>query len=448
MRTTGWGRDSRKASAVELAAVDASVRVEGIPRELPVVVSSTVDARFGPTAVLGIPAADETDREIAVRLGLDFDESAADDHALTDTAAVRFRMGDVPISRQRAWGTPMPIVYCDACGVVPVPLEQLPVRLPDGFVVRGEGNALLDDPDFVNCSCPRCEGPAKRETDTMDCHVDNAWTILPAAVPADARADSMFDHRGLEDWLPVDQLVQGGDTGSFSLDLRVVMKALRDEGTLAFIPDGEPYRAVVMHGMVTRNGRKMSKHLGNGVSPEELVGQVGADTVRLAALHAAAPQKSVNWSESMLQECGDFLSRLWRYASPRMEPRHGDEFDTADRLRRWLAASCDTATAKITRNIATVHTHLATRNLMRMLDQIEEFERRVIDRRGGLSTEDEAAIRVALVRLTQLLGPLAPHMAHELWSMSGESDLLADAGWPEPDLAPDNDGRARALVRT
>ncbi len=315
-------------------------------------VSPLVDSRFGPTVVLGMPARDRTDEVIARRLGFELPEAARRARrrarcrrraALALTArpallgarpAVRYRAFDFAISRQRSWGTPIPIVYCEQCGTVPVPREELPVLLPLDIRPTGTGNPLAELDEFVQTTCPSCGGPARRETDTLDCHFDALWLWVPACVPPEEREDSLEEIFALADlrhWLPSERLVAGSDSGNFVFDQRIVTKALRDIGPLAFLADGEPFAGCLFHEMVTADGRKMSKHLGNVVDPDELVARYGADTVRLAVLYAASPQKSLNWSDSAVLRCSRFLTQVWEYS-------HSDDRSPGHRTGRGAAA--------------------------------------------------------------------------------------------------------------
>ena len=261
---------------------------------LPLVVSPLADARYGPTAALGIPAVDEADAAIAARVGSGWGRGRRPRRnpgaAPEARPTVRYRAADFSISRQRFWGTPIPIVNCEGCGPVPVPEADLPVVLPRDIEPTGEGNPLAERAEFVEVACPRCGEPARRETDTLDCHFDALWLWVPSAVPPAARAEQMFSHPDLRRWLPSERLVAGADSGGFVFDQRVVTKALRDIGPFAFMAEGEPFTGCLFHEMVIADGRKMSKHLGNVVDPDELVEQYGADTVRLAVLYAAAGQ--------------------------------------------------------------------------------------------------------------------------------------------------------------
>ena len=323
LRSGGWERSARDAAAVPV--IDTGASLAGPDGgELPVFVSPLVDARFGPTAALGIPAVDEADAAIAERVAARLGPEPADPAVggeVEAREAKRYRASDFSIGRQRYWGTPIPVVNCEGCGPVPVPVEELPVVLPRDIEPTGEGNPLAERPDFVDVECPRCGEPAKRETDTLDCHFDALWLWVPAAVPPEARAEEMFTHPDLRHWLPSERLVAGNDSGSFVFDQRVVTKALRDIGPFSFLEDGEPFAGCLFHEMVVADGRKMSKHLGNVVDPDELVERHGADTVRLAILYAAGPAKTLNWNDGAMRFAGRFLNNLWDYAIDRFAPR-------------------------------------------------------------------------------------------------------------------------------
>jgi leucyl-tRNA synthetase len=439
LRDAGWQRDDRKLEEVTVIQTSLSVFAPGIPRPLPVLVSPSVDARFGPTAVLAVPSVDRTDGAIHAQLGSSTSRGAlrhggvwrGKQAPLQTRPAKRFRAGDFPISRQRAWGTPIPIVHCDACGTVPVPLDQLPVRLPQDLVVTAEGNALLERPDFLECACPACDGPARRETDTLDCHFDAGSQQYPLPAPTADRGRSLLTHPELARWVPVELYINGADTGQFVLDQRTISKMLRDLGHFTWLPDGECYRTTFTHEMVQLDGRKMSKHLGNTVTPQEIVERIGADALRLATLHAAAPAKAFTWDESLLTYARGFLRRLWAFAEPRLSAADGpvDELDRADGLRRRLGGWCDTAVAKVTENYERLDPHRATRNVMTLLDRIEDFETRVLAHRE-LTAEDRDAVVYALCLLLRLLAPVTPHIAEELWSRTGAEGFIGDAGWP------------------
>ncbi|MCW3029606.1 MAG: tRNA synthetase class, partial [Solirubrobacterales bacterium] len=413
-----------------------------------------------------VPPQDRTDTVIARRLGLEasHDGDSDEDSAAVRTPAsvapdadgspqpavrpaVRYRAYDFAISRQRSWGTPIPIVYCDDCGAVPVPIDQLPVVLPLDIRPTGAGNPLAELEEFVNVSCPNCGGPARRETDTLDCHFDALWLWIPATVPPESREETLEAILALPDlrhWLPSERLVAGSDSGNFVFDQRTVTKALRDIGPLAFLEDGEPFAGCLFHEMVISDGRKMSKHLGNVVDPDELVERYGADAVRLAVLYAARPQRSLNWSDSALLRCHRFLTQVWDYSHAKLadlkdsqrraaeggDPDEEPVRDTSEHLRLRLAKWCEAAVERTTEDMEQLEMHSAARNVMRLFDRIKDFEKRVLDRDGQLGKANSEALISALTLLAQLLGPLTPHIAEELWIAFGNDGHGAQTPWP------------------
>jgi len=446
MRSGGWDRSARDARSMPIVDTGASISGPG-GEELPVFVSPIVDARYGPTAAFGIPVVDESDRDLAGRMDRVDDWEGADEDGEAPAAepvpgareAKRYRANDFSISRQRSWGTPIPIVLCETCGPVPVAEADLPVVLPRDIAPTGEGNPLGERPDFVDVACPGCGEPAKRETDTLDCHFDALWLWVPAAVPPQDRAELMFEHPDLKEWLPAERLVAGGDSGGFVFDQRVVTKALRDIGPFAFLEDGEPFAGCLFHEMVIADGRKMSKHLGNVVNPDELVERYGADTVRLAVLYAAGPAKTLNWSDGSLRFANRFLRNLWTYCQDRFAaledaPHAADAAaDTEfmrDRLRKW----CDNGLARITADTEELQMHKAVRNLTRLFERIQDFEKRVVKRRGQLDRADAEAQVAALVLLLQALAPFVPHAAEELLVTAGGADSIGR--WPDAEAIP------------
>ncbi len=478
LRSGGWERGSREAETIPV--IDTG-RVVLAPdgAELPVLVSPLVDSRFGPTVALGVPSRDRTDAVIARRLGFEFDDGDGDDSGVANShrsaagangaraentsaaaeqrAAVRYKAFDWVISRQRSWGTPIPIVYCEQCGTVPVPREQLPVVLPLDLRPTGTGNPLAELEEFVNTTCPSCGRPARRETDTLDCHFDALWLWIPACVPSESRDDSLENILALPDlrcWLPSERLVAGSDSGNFVFDQRIVTKALRDIGPLAFLTDGEPFAGCLFHEMVTADGRKMSKHLGNVVDPDDLVSRYGADTVRLAVLFAASPQKSLNWSDSAVLRCSRFLAQVWDYSHAKLAqqaaaavtadgetgpPAGADDGagqirDTSEHLRLKLSQWCEAGVGRITDDMENLEMHSAVRNVMRLFDRIKDFEKRVLAREAELSAANLAALIEALTVLAQTLGPLAPHLAEELWIAFGHDEQTAHTPWPSVSL--------------
>ncbi len=436
LRSGGWERSARDAETIPLVKTGRVLTGPG-GTELPVLISPVVDARFGQTIALGVPSEDRTDAVIAERLGLTGEEEG-EPAAVAGRPAVRYKASDWVVSRQRSWGTPIPIVYCDSCGTVPVGRDQLPVLLPLDIRPTGTGNPLAELEDFVNTECPACGGPARRETDTLDCHFDAFWLWIPACVPPEFRAEPLEEILSLPDlrhWLPSERLVAGSDSGNFVFDQRTVTKALRDIGPLAFLSDGEPFAGCLFHEMVIRDGRKMSKHLGNVVDPDELLERYGADTVRLAVLYAARPQRSLNWSDSAVLRCHRFLNQVWDYTNAKLalSGTGGPEeppADTSEHLRLKLTQWCDAAVERTTADMEELEMHSAVRNVMRLFDRIKDFEKRVLAREPALSPANVEALLGALSILAQMLGPFAPHIAEELWLALGHEEGAAQTPWP------------------
>ncbi len=438
-RHGGGRREERRDASLWAVATGGMAMAAPFKDPIPVLISPSVDARVGPTALLGIPSKDSTDRTLREHVpeqGLGMKWKATSKFSLSP--ATRYRAGDFTISRQRAWGAPIPLIHCEDCGTVPVPLEDLPVRLPENLA--SEPGAGLDRfPEFLECACPSCGKPARREADTLDCHIDASWSYVPPAVPPDARSETMFEHPDLSHWLPMKRLVQGADNGQFSLNMRLGAKMLRDIGVLDFLEDGEPFEASLMHEMVQKDGRKMSKHLGNVVAPQDLVAEYGADAVRFAVLYAAAPSRAFNWNDLALKHCASFLSGFWSYAQPRLEARgplpEDAEIDTADKWRSRLAMWCEKGVERVTGHYERLEPHQAARNIMRFADRVRDFEKRAIKARGELDEADQDALAIALLQVAMVMAPIAPHMAEELWQAAGREGFVCQAPWPGASVA-------------
>jgi leucyl-tRNA synthetase len=467
LRSSGLQRSSREAGAIALIDTGRTLPSPAGDGSLPVLISPGVDGRFGATAVFGVPERDRTDEVIAERLSdlLSGSSSRTDDERRpageTSTApreAVRYKAEDFSISRQRSWGTPIPIVYCQTHGAVPVSEDELPVLLPLDITPTGIGNPLAELREFVQTTCPLCGGPAERETDTLDCHFDALWLWVPVCVPPESRGESLEEILALKDlrhWLPSERVVAGSDSGNFVFDQRIVTKALRDVGPLAFLADGEPFAGCLFHEMVISDGRKMSKHLGNVVDPDALVERYGADTVRLAVLYAARPQKTLNWNDSAVLRAHRFLIQVWEFSQSQLTAAEqlaaadglaraapgGEELareqdaagqtvrDTTEHLRLKLSQWCEKGAEKITEDMEGLEMHSAVRNVMRLFDRIRDFEKRALAREDQLSAADRHALLSALGVFAQLLAPLAPHIAEELWIAFGaDGDALMP--WP------------------
>jgi leucyl-tRNA synthetase len=346
-------------------------------------------------------------------------------------AAVTYRLRDWLISRQRYWGTPIPMVYCEKDGVVPVPDDQLPVVLPSDAPFTGEGgNPLTKVPAFVNATCPRCGGPARRETDTMDTFVDSSWYFYRYLSPR--KHDGPFDTGAVRYWFPIDLYVGGIEHAILHLVYsRFWTKVMRDLGLVTF---DEPVTRLFPQGMVHLNGEVMSKSRLNTVAPDEIIGRYGADTLRLYMLNVAAPEDPLEWSDENISGVHRFLQRVWRLVD-----RHAEAF--AGEIRAPLPAEPSPAARALRRK---VHQTIA-----KVTDDIEERIKlntavsaliELVNEMYRLEPEIESGpqrpvLREAIEALVLLLGPFAPHMAEELWMRLGRRFSVVDRPWPVADPA-------------
>ncbi|HSL82371.1 MAG TPA: class I tRNA ligase family protein, partial [Thermoanaerobaculia bacterium] len=339
-------------------------------------------------------------------------------------ARVTYRLRDWLISRQRYWGTPIPVVYCETCGVVPVPEEELPVELPYEVELTGrEGNPLARSKGFVETECPRCGGAARRETDTMDTFVDSSWYYLRfLSAHDDAR---MFDPERAGRWCPVDQYIGGIEHAILHLlYARFVCKVLQDFG---MVPFGEPFTNLFNQGMITlyseRSGRveKMSKSRGNTVSPDELIESMGADTERVYTLFLGPPEEEVEWNEEAVAGAYRFLNRLWRAADALEDAPATAPSDAELERKRHETIK------RVTDDMERFKFNTAVAALMELLNALT----RALDDK----TASRRTCEAALDTLVQLLHPIAPHLTEELWERRGHLGTLLESTWPEHDEA-------------
>jgi len=344
---------------------------------------------------------------------------------------IHYRLRDWGISRQRYWGTPIPVVYCEACGPVPVPEDQLPVVLPtDVQLPEGGGSPLPKLEEFVNTTCPRCDAPARRETDTMDTFVESSWYFLRYTSP---RLDSApFDPEALQAWLPVTQYIGGVEHAVLHLLYsRFFTRVLRD---LGWVKLDEPFARLLTQGMVIKDGAKMSKSKGNVVDPDELVGRYGADTARLFSMFAAPPEKDLDWSEHGVDGAYRFLARVWRLATGDdrcgragwQDPGATDVSSEADRSLRALVHE---TIARVSRDIGErMHFNTAVSAVMELVNEIYR------GRESG-GDVDDAMTDFAIGSVIRLLHPFVPHVTAELWERRIAAPPLEEVGWPDHDPA-------------
>jgi leucyl-tRNA synthetase len=339
-------------------------------------------------------------------------------------AAVTYRIKDWGISRQRYWGTPIPVIHCNGCGVVPVPENELPVVLPVDVQITGRGQSpLADAASFVNVNCPKCGHAARRETDTMDTFVDSSWYFYRYCDPKNDRAP--FDSRKIAYWFPIDQYIGGVEHAILHLIYaRFFTKVMRD---LGLITNDEPAARLFTQGMVIRDGAKMSKSKGNVVSADEMITRFGADTGRIFELFAAPPEKDMDWTDAGAEGAYRFLSRVFRFVTRNIDSaRPGD----AAAERRALRKLHQTI-GKITDDFEERwHFNTSIAALMELINTLHEEE-------AGLS---RAALGQILPALTLLLGPFAPYVAEELWELQGRTGPVFRQPWPvcDPELAKED----------
>ncbi|HEY6659957.1 MAG TPA: leucine--tRNA ligase [Pyrinomonadaceae bacterium] len=360
--------------------------------------------------------------------------------------AVTYRIRDWGVSRQRFWGAPVPVVYCDKCGMVPVPYEQLPVVLPENAAFTGTGESpLAGVPEFVNTTCPKCHGPARRDTDTMDTFVDSSWYFFRYLDPRnDAKP---FDTAMAEQWTPVDQYI-GGDSHAVMhlIYTRFWTKFMRDIGLVHF---DEPVKRLLTQGMVTNRvegtdeWKAMSKSLGNGVDPDEMIAAFGADATRLFVLFAAPVENELRWSETGIEGAVRFLRRVYTMVWKCRE-RLSNSPATAggtDSRSRALRRKTHQTIAKVTSDFEQLHLNTSVAALMELFNQIADFLfSQVVDSEpSNVSAEEVFALREALEALVIMLAPFSPHVAEEMWEGLGHTGgLLHEVPrWPvaDPGLA-------------
>jgi leucyl-tRNA synthetase len=469
---------------------------------IPVWVANYVLMEYGTGAVMSVPAHDERDMEFAQKYSLPIrqviapithqqldaepmpttagDASAEIKHAFTDygvlinsgdwggklsevvmaemaehakkngfgEAAVTYRIRDWGVSRQRFWGSPIPVIYCDKDGMVPVPYEQLPVVLPQTAAFTGTGESpLASVPEFVNTTCPKCDGPARRETDTMDTFVDSSWYFFRYLDPRND--DKPFDSGIAAQWTPVDQYI-GGDSHAVMhlIYTRFWTKVMRDMGLVSF---DEPVKRLLTQGMVTNvvegtdEWKAMSKSLGNGVDPDEMIAAFGADATRLFVLFAAPVENELRWSETGIEGAVRFLRRVytmvWKWRerlSNRPATAGGTDLVQVEGFSpeaRTLRRKTHQTIAKITSDFEQLHLNTSVAALMELFNQIADFNADP----AKASDADVFAMKEAVESLVIMLTPFAPHIGEQLWEDLGHGGgLLKEVPrWPvaDPELA-------------
>ena len=439
--------------------------------KLPVWVANYVLSGYGTGAVMSVPAHDERDFEFATKYGLpikrviapnldtndlplpytdkaeavlidsgewtgeavleaiDKMSSFAEKHGFGKKTTT-YRLKDWGVSRQRYWGTPIPVVYCDKCGMVPVPQDQLPVLLPDNVdLAVVDGSPLSRAEDFVNTTCPQCDGPARRETDTMDTFVDSSWYFYRYT---DAKNNTApFASEAANYWFPIDQYIGGVEHAILHLIYsRYWTKVMRDIG---LIKNSEPATRLFTQGMVIKNGAKMSKSKGNVVSPDDMIAKYGADATRMYSLFAAPPDRDLEWQEEGVAGVYRFLSRVYRlttkYAALHRATEHGATQETLSTDGQKLLRTLHQTIAKITLDFSgRWHFNTCIASVMMLVNEISAAEAKLDS--GDISP---ATIRELFRGLILLLAPFAPFLSQELWVELGHDGVVFRQSWPIAD---------------
>ena len=418
---------------------------------VPIYIADYVLMGYGTGAIMAVPGQDQRDWEFATKYGIDIirtvqppddwaGEAYLDDGPTINSdfldglrmedakgriiawmeeegigeATIQFRLRDWLISRQRYWGSPIPMVNCDNCGLVPVPEDQLPVLLPDveDYLPKGKSPLAMVD-DFVNTECPLCDGPAQRETDTMDTFMGSSWYFLRYT---DAHNDDViFDPEKARYWMPVDQYIGGVEHAILHLlYARFITMFLHDIG---FSPVEEPFERMFTQGMLVKDGAKMSKSKGNVVPPDPYYDNYGADALRLFELFVGPPKDDAVWNDAGVPGTKRFLDRFWRQATA----DHAFADREADDRDREMLGIAHRTVRKVTDDIDRFHFNTTVPALMTLSKELQSY----LGDEPLKESFDEIIDKMLL-----LLSPMAPHLAHELWEMRGNDTMLALEPWP------------------
>jgi leucyl-tRNA synthetase len=470
---------------------------------VPIWVANYILMDYGTGAIMSVPAHDERDFELATKYGIEIrrvirpafeteDPEAlpflSEDGVLVNSgeydgltcseaqmrlqeaaergkfgnAAVTYRLKDWGVSRQRYWGTPIPMIHCERDGLAPVPDEQLPVILPEQIEITQQGGSPLGRvPEFVNTTCPKCGGPARRETDTMDTFVDSSWYFYRYTDAHNTKAP--FEPAKAQYWFPIDQYIGGVEHAILHLIYsRFWTKVMRD---LGLVKNDEPARRLFTQGMVIKDGAKMSKSKGNVVSPDDMVARYGADATRMYSLFAAPPDRDLDWQEDGVAGVSRFLARVWRLvtkyapvarsAAPRSAstPLQDAEVRSAGALAQRLERKLHQTIARITLDFeGRWHFNTCVAAIMELVNELQDA-----DAQMAAGEVPAQVVRELLTNLVLLLAPFAPFIAAELWEQLGGEGAILRAPWPksDPGLAKEDEieipvqinGKLAAVVR-
>ncbi|MDR0880678.1 MAG: leucine--tRNA ligase [Clostridioides sp.] len=419
-------------------------------KKLPIWIANYVMPDYGTGMIMAVPAHDDRDKEFAQKFGIEIIDVIDEDNKMINSEefdgmdqpdafkkiidkveetgigkrTINFRLRDWLLSRQRYWGCPIPVVYCDDCGVVPVEKSELPVLLPTDVEFTGKGESpLTTSESFMNATCPKCGKPARREVDTMDTFVDSSWYFLRYI--DNKNMEEPFDRELVNKWQPVDQYIGGVEHAILHLLYsRWFVKAFKKMGMLDF---DEPFKNLLTQGMVLKDGTKMSKSKGNIVSPMEIIEEYGADTARLFVLFAAPPERDLEWSDQGVDGCFRFLNRVYRLVDELSEVAKLDvnlgELNKDDKAMRFQIHS---TLKKVTEELSEKFGfNTAISSLMELINETYKYKE--------LEKPNQAVLKECIETVVVILAPFAPHLGDELWSMIGNETSVFEISWPKYD---------------
>lgn len=419
-------------------------------KEVPIWIANYVMPDYGTGVVMSVPAHDDRDKEFAQKYNIDIIDVIDEDGKMINSEefngmdskdafskildkiessklgkrTVNYRLRDWLLSRQRYWGCPIPVVYCDNCGIVPEKKENLPVLLPTDVEFTGKGESpLTTSKDFMIATCPKCGKPATREVDTMDTFVDSSWYFLRYV--DNKNKEEAFDSELANRWLPVDQYIGGVEHAILHLlYARWFVKAFYKMGMVNF---REPFKNLLTQGMVLKDGAKMSKSKGNTVSPVEIIEEYGADTARLFVLFAAPPERDLEWSEQGVDGCFRFLNRVYRLVDELKDVvKEESIFGALTKEDKHMRYTINSTLKKVTEDLSEKFGfNTAISALMELINEAYKYKE--------LETRNNAVLKECVETVIVILAPFAPHLGDELWSMIGKDGSVFSISWPKYD---------------
>ena len=419
-------------------------------KKIPVWIANYVLADYGTGAIMAVPAHDDRDRDFAEKFNLDIIPVIDEDNKMINSEefngmdaseafegiveklakenrgkkTVNYRLRDWLLSRQRYWGCPIPVVYCDDCGIVPVDKKDLPVLLPTDVEFTGKGESpLTTSKEFATTACPCCGKEARREVDTMDTFVDSSWYFLRYIDPKNTVEP--FSKEMVNKWMPVDQYIGGVEHAIMHLLYsRFFVKAFKSMGMVDF---DEPFKNLLTQGMVLMDGSKMSKSKGNTVSPIEIINKYGADTARLFVLFAAPPERDLDWSEQGVEGCFRFLNRVYRLVDELAEvAKTNAEVKAVTKEDKAMRLVIHSTLKKVTADLSEKFgSNTAIAALMELINEMYKYKE--------LDTRNDGIIREGIETIVTILAPFTPHIGEELWTMIGKEGSVFNISWPKYD---------------